>query len=338
MSANYDYLGKIKKAIEYAQKSRKIYIDLNFKYGIGTASFNIGGMLYHYGDGEGALNYLLESLKIFKEINNPLWIARILWKLKEIYLKKGNIKKYKKTRDKALILIQKTEASLDLTTFIFESIPEMLNRDHKIEDDEDARVLLKEILDVQKECLEIFQNAYSPQLIGQAMTGIGYTYTMLGNYSEALRFYNSAISIHEGSGSIYFLAITYRNIAEFYLRQENPTKALESYRDSLQIYQNLLQKLEGTNLYLDFKNIFISLPKLVEDIKETIYYSCFMEDQYDDGMTLRDYFAGQALVGILANERLLQVIGEESQKGKRIKGISNFTGEIADAMIKERNV
>ncbi len=114
------------------------------------------------------------------------------------------------------------------------------------------------------------------------MTGIGYTYVKLKNYIEALKFYNKAITIYENSGTIYFLAITYRRLGDLYQKQDNLTKSLEYYRKSLQIYQNLLKNLEGTELYLNFKSILSFLPVLIENIKETIYKSCFMENQFEN--------------------------------------------------------
>lgn len=278
LCSNYDYSGEIKKAIECAQKSRKIYINLNLKIGIGISSYHIGGMLFHYGDKEKALKYLSHSLKIFMTINNPLWRARTLWYLKEIYLNQGSVEKFKKAQDEALLLIQKTKSSLDLGIFLIDVTSEMTSRDYGIEDENEKAELLKKILDLQKKCLDTFQNTDSPQLIGKALTGIGYTYVKLKNYSEALKFYNAAIAKYKGSGTIYFLAITYTRLGELYQKQDNPTKALEYYRKSLQIYQNLLKNLEGTSLYLDFKLIFNFLPMLIENIKETIYKSCFMEN------------------------------------------------------------
>ena len=136
ISANYDYLGEIKKAIEYAQKSREIYISLGYKLGIGTTSYNIGGMLLQYGDEESALKNLLRSLKIFREINNPLWRARALWYLKNIYLNKGDIENYEKARDEAILLMTKTKSSLEAARFMLESTLDLLSMDYENEDEE----------------------------------------------------------------------------------------------------------------------------------------------------------------------------------------------------------
>ena len=49
---------------------------------------------------------------------------------------------------------------------------------------------------------------------------------------------------------------------------------------------------------------------------------------YQDGMTLRDYFAGQALMGVLSNSKLDERIGENR--------LARSAYEIADAMLKAR--
>ena len=48
-----------------------------------------------------------------------------------------------------------------------------------------------------------------------------------------------------------------------------------------------------------------------------------------EGMTLRDYFASQAMVGFM--------IGEGYSELRTIRSISKTSYEIADAMIEERN-
>lgn len=58
------------------------------------------------------------------------------------------------------------------------------------------------------------------------------------------------------------------------------------------------------------------------------------------GMTLRDYFAAQAMTAILANQQLfLKVL--ESQEDKTIRssdGIANNAYAIADSMLKHREL
>ncbi len=322
LCTNYDYLGEIKKAIEYAQKSRKIYINLSLKIGIGTSSYHIGGMLFHYGDEGKALEYLSQSLKIFKEINNPLWSARTLWYLKEIYLNQGSVEKFKKAQDEALSLMQKTKSSLDLGQFLIDVTSEMTSRDYRIEDENEKVELLKISLDLQKKCLDTFQNTDSPQLIGKALTGIGYTYVKLKNYSEALKFYSAAVATYNSSGTINFLAITYTRIGELYRKQDNPTKALEYYRKSLKIYQKMLEKLEGTNLYLNFKSLFSFLPMLIEDIKETIYKSCFMENQSEIIENTKILAIDVCKKAVDAN--LKQIIPEIGKNSEAIREIINI--------------
>lgn len=52
------------------------------------------------------------------------------------------------------------------------------------------------------------------------------------------------------------------------------------------------------------------------------------------GMTLRDYFAGQALAGIMANIHNLDKSDYLRMKGKEI--VSAMSYQIADAMLAER--
>jgi hypothetical protein len=56
--------------------------------------------------------------------------------------------------------------------------------------------------------------------------------------------------------------------------------------------------------------------------------------EHEWGMTLRDYFAGQALVGILANGHSGAFFDED---GKQVGDTGSYAYEIADSMLKARN-
>jgi hypothetical protein len=55
------------------------------------------------------------------------------------------------------------------------------------------------------------------------------------------------------------------------------------------------------------------------------------EDVYHDGLTLRDYFAGQALAGICAEE------STGGTNGMIYEDAAKYSYGLADAMIKEKN-
>lgn len=60
----------------------------------------------------------------------------------------------------------------------------------------------------------------------------------------------------------------------------------------------------------------------------------------DGGMTLRDYFAGQALKGILSDATHLNTIAQRVTKGgvpDLFEGVAKVACQYADAMIAERN-
>jgi len=62
-------------------------------------------------------------------------------------------------------------------------------------------------------------------------------------------------------------------------------------------------------------------------------------EQFNSGMTLRDYFAGQALIGITANSDLLRSVNKRVKEYETTQDIiiSRIAYEQADAMIKEKN-
>jgi len=59
---------------------------------------------------------------------------------------------------------------------------------------------------------------------------------------------------------------------------------------------------------------------------------------FNGGMTLRDWFAGQALVGILANERMCENATDEAERTRTdiAKAYAIVAHSMADAMLAER--
>ena len=55
-----------------------------------------------------------------------------------------------------------------------------------------------------------------------------------------------------------------------------------------------------------------------------------------NGMTLRDWFAGQALAGLCCNEILIDGYGSASSVQIQINNVSHIANQIADAMIETR--
>jgi hypothetical protein len=60
---------------------------------------------------------------------------------------------------------------------------------------------------------------------------------------------------------------------------------------------------------------------------------------YNEGMTLRDYFAGQALAGIVADNATIKLVAQTAyDEGlKVVEVVSMSCYEYADAMLKERD-
>lgn len=69
--------------------------------------------------------------------------------------------------------------------------------------------------------------------------------------------------------------------------------------------------------------------------KKTKQVGILNVEQSEPGMSLRDWFAGQALVGILSNHRLLLDIDENSPKPTREAAV-DYALAVADSVMKAR--
>lgn len=58
----------------------------------------------------------------------------------------------------------------------------------------------------------------------------------------------------------------------------------------------------------------------------------------NDGLTMRDWFAGQALIGILGNEGLMAAFADKSNDGKiKASHVAEIAYLNADAMLSQRS-
>jgi len=76
--------------------------------------------------------------------------------------------------------------------------------------------------------------------------------------------------------------------------------------------------------------------KLAFPSKKT-YFEGFDEvTDYEDGMTLRQYYKGQALTGIISNQGLMKAVCDENEDGDGVaERVSTLAGLYADKMLEE---
>ena len=75
-----------------------------------------------------------------------------------------------------------------------------------------------------------------------------------------------------------------------------------------------------------------------EDGDKTAFPTVAGHTVYSNGMTLRDYFAGQALAGMMANLEYLQnVVPADAPQDEAEMLVARQATRIADAMLKERS-
>ena len=72
-------------------------------------------------------------------------------------------------------------------------------------------------------------------------------------------------------------------------------------------------------------------PDVFQHVEERLYTAAY------EGMTLRDWFAGQALEGMNANPELLEHVTEGAPFGDMARGLAQSAYLQADAMLTERN-
>ncbi len=86
------------------------------------------------------------------------------------------------------------------------------------------------------------------------------------------------------------------------------------------------------------KNNIQAFPEIITKIGYTSNAIPIHFINSEGGMTLLDYFAGQALIGYASNQKALEEITELSKKGKGkiVDIIARHSYRFAEAMLKER--
>lgn len=222
---------------------------------------NIGLIYRNIGNYDKSLDYLSQALKTSNQSKNYFLISAILNNIGNTYWNRG-IYGEKKYLEKALEYYIK---SLSITKN---------NKDEKTEIEVLNNIAsLHSTLENYSKALEYFQSAYTKaeglhytEAMGMILNNMGVVHFNLGNYEESTKFYQKAIDLALDIGGGQILWEAYLEIGRAYAKQERYSEALESFKNSIKIIEDIRSQIQLE----EFKATFLGSDKRIEAYQDLI--------------------------------------------------------------------
>ena len=144
-------------------------------------------------------------------------------------------------------------------------------------------------LNAYRKSIYFYRKLINKPLYDNNLMGIALNYSKLGNSVESLAIYQEVLEQNKLSGNLRMQGIILNNIGALYLNQKKYPKALEAFRDSLQIYTIISEPfykaytLNGLGTSLTYLGDY---PKAKTAFQESIEIARLLKNDQSEGRTL----------------------------------------------------
>jgi len=243
--------GNYQKAQQACESSLRVSLEAGFKCGEFAVKLSLA-RLYHevWGDSNQALQYLIDSQILAREMELGYQEAWVLNNMGIIYLDKGDFENAKKVLEEAEELIQLYNIPGDIGVYTNLGSLYLQINDLKRAENYITRVL------------RFATTLNYPLTIADAWMNLGVVYNNEERYKDALAAYSEAMKIYEELDVQPRIAALMNNFASLNQHQGYLELALESQLEALRIHQELNMPFDLTldygnlgTIYLDMKDI-----------------------------------------------------------------------------------
>jgi adenylate cyclase len=288
------------KALDYFQRSLKIFEEIGDKKNTAGAIINIGVIYAKQGDHSKTLNYFQRGLKIMEELGNKFGVATTINNIGVIYKEQGDYPKALDCFQRSLKIQEEignkrgcANANSNIGGIYsshgdYPKVLEYLLRNIKIyEELEDKMGLATSIggigsiygsqgdypkaLDYFQRSLKIFEQIGNKEGMAGSISAIGNIYQQKGDYTKGRDYSRRSLKIQEEIGDKKGIANSLGSIGNSYLEQGNYTKALDYFQRSLKMMEELGNKSGMANCIINIGLIYKeqgSYPKALEYCKK----------------------------------------------------------------------
>jgi adenylate cyclase len=285
----YNDQGDYTKALDYYQRSLKIYQDIEDKGGSASVTNNIGLIYSYQEDYPKALNYFQRSLKIFQEFGEKKGSATCIVNIGNIYVDQGDY-------SKALDYFQRSLNIFEVIGDYHSSAISIGNIGSIYFDQGDY----SKALDYFQHALKISEEIGDKKGSSMAINHIGLVYEKQGDYPEAVEYCKKALLVSQEIGALDQEKAACQCLYDTYKAMGNGNEALV-YLEKIQVIDDSL-KIEETTKKLQqmefAKQVFADSIAGVE--KERLVEEAHQEEVRQKNQTRNLLIGGGVLLLLLA--------------------------------------
>ncbi|HDR90138.1 MAG TPA: tetratricopeptide repeat protein [Bacteroidetes bacterium] len=227
------------KSIEFATQAFHLAEENQRRTDEALALNNLGKAYYFTGDYRRAENCYLESIAIYKDLNNRLELAKVYNNLGVLYRSQGNYEK----------ALEYYGISLDIRRELddLQGVSRSLNNIgeiHKFQANyAEAKIYYEQSYELKKQLNDRAGMA-------NTLNNLGEIFNYWGEYEEALQYYQQSYTLYTELGDRSGMATSIFNIGGIYMELTSHEQALENFRQSLVLYEGMGEK-QGMAYCLD---------------------------------------------------------------------------------------
>ncbi len=203
---------KYKESLEYIERALSLTEDIEIK----SKARNLSGLInMNMGNMEDAEKNFLESLNLYRELNDEKGIARVMGNLFWFYLQMGNLSLARTYQTESSSLMRKYEMKMDLIGLLFNSVSLYV-----------SLAEFKKALDTAEEGVKECENIKYSMALTSGYFMRGNLYRMIGRLKDALKDYEKEFKLikkiekREDSETLLDIASIYRRLGEFKKSEE----------------------------------------------------------------------------------------------------------------------
>ncbi|MGC1120327.1 MAG: tetratricopeptide repeat protein [Candidatus Methanofastidiosia archaeon] len=226
-------LGEWDKALNYYEKSLRIFEDIGDIHGMAMTYCNIGAVYYQEGEWDKALECHEKDLRISKELGNKHDIALAYGNLGLVYHGKGELDKALECHEKCLEVSEKAGDTYGMA-MAYGNLGLVYYDNGELD----------KALEYHKKDLEIYEEMGDTHGIARAYCNLGEAYHRKGEWNLAIECNKKSLKILKEMGDIYGMALIYRNTGDISFIKKEYNQALDWYLKASEIFGKLGAKNE----------------------------------------------------------------------------------------------
>ncbi len=227
---NYLYLGEESLALKMYEKSLQLFQQLKDTKGTAISLYRLGELYFRRGEYFTAQQYLQKSIPLFEKADKEK-LPNVLNARGAIYQSLGQYREALREYTEAL-RISKKLGDAELTATVLGNIA-------GVQKDLNENA---EGIKTHKEALALYHQLGNKNGIALELDGIGSCFDNMENTDSAFAYYTEAVKINEAIGNKDALADNFTNIGSMFNSVHNYDKALEYFSKSILMYQKLGDK------------------------------------------------------------------------------------------------